>query len=753
MPVNAGGALAVIDVAAWLQTIWQFTQVLIGFSLIIFVHEAGHFIAAKWAGVRVERFAIGFTYRLFGWRRGEGFTFGPRPRYTADELRERGWGETDYCFNALPIGGYVKMMGEDDIIVDEKTGEMRFTDDPRAFTNRPVGQRMIVVSAGVVFNILFALLLFMAIYLAGRTTESPVVGGVSPDGAAAAAGIRPGDRIVAINDAPMHSFRKVIMAVVLTEGPLRFRIERDNQVLPEEIVLHPESGAERRLRTIGISAAVTTTVDEIVGDAAAREWKRGDRVTHADGRPISSAAELSALYERGRGDPIRLTIERSDPKQPNAPPQKIEIVERPHLLITDAELRPKDADRGFDTAHLLGLRPRRNVATTLPGTPAARAGFKSGDVIVSWGALANPTVGEIREYNEQNAGKPIAVTVEREGKLVELSVKPERPLRFFGKPGPATVGVGFGYGETERPIIAAVDPGTPAAALNMPRGAEILAIDATATPDWFALVNALRASAGRTVSVRFRAGAEEAVGQMTVPSSVYNELGLPATAMILKVDGQQRVDMPDGRTLRLHNQYALRELLRGRIGRTVPIEYVEHVDDTQVKTASFTVREDNIDPWQARVQFIRGDFVRFAPQRELVSAHGNPLKAVWMGVDETLTSLTDVYQGIRQLLKQNVGVENVSGPVGIIDAGMNQARLGLPDLLYFLAFLSINLAVLNFLPLPLVDGGHMVFLLIEKIKGKPLSIKTQMISMMVGLALIVLCFLYVTFQDVSRLLG
>ena len=109
-----------------------------------------------------------------------------------------------------------------------------------------------------------------------------------------------------------------------------------------------------------------------------------------------------------------------------------------------------------------------------------------------------------------------------------------------------------------------------------------------------------------------------------------------------------------------------------------------------------------------------------------------------------------VYQFLTKLASRSMSTRNVAGPVGIISMAVEQARAGLPELMFFLAFLSVNLAVINFLPMPIMDGGLMVFLIIEKIKGKPLSLKTQMISTMVGLAAIVLIFLYVTIQDIGR---
>lgn len=749
---SADATAAAIDVAVWASNLWQFVKVLIGFSIIIFVHELGHFLAAKWVGVRVERFAVGFTYRLFGWRRGEGFTFGPRPHYTADEIRERRWGETDYCFNALPFGGYVKMMGQDDILIDEKTGEISFSRDPRAFTSRPVGQRMIVVSAGVVFNVLFAALLFMAVYLIGRELESPVLGAIPADSPAAAAGLAAGDRILKINGDEVRTFVDVVIPQVLTDGPLRFEVERNGKRI-DDIVVTAERRGDQKFRSIGVQGARTTRMlvdgDPVPGK---EPLKAGDRITHVNGQAVNSDTAVLSAYLNSRGAIAELRVERSDPKQPNAPPREVVAYERPALVILPAERRPRGQDRAFDKAHVLGLRPRRVVREVFPGSPAAKAGFRSGDAIAAWGAVANPTYAEIKESIEAQAGQPIRVLVDRGDERVELSVTPSRAFRLFGE-APAQVGIDFGpMGETARPIIAAVEPGTPAAALNIPRGSHILSIDDRPIADWYELVNTLMDAAAGSVAVRFRSGADEAVGSLAVPSSIVNELNLPPRAAIYEIGGESSVTAADGTTLRLPNHYAIRELLQRKVGQTVRVKFAR--DDTDVSSigvADFTVRPDNIDAWQMRI-LTACDTLRFEPLKERVSAGGNPLKALWLGVDETFSKLVEVYAVIRQMLKQNVGVENVSGPVGIFDHAIQQAKLGIVDLLHFLAFLSINLAVLNFLPFPLVDGGLMVFLIIEKIKGKPLSIKTQMISTLVGLALIVLCFLFVTFQDVSKLL-
>ena len=136
----------------------------------------------------------------------------------------------------------------------------------------------------------------------------------------------------------------------------------------------------------------------------------------------------------------------------------------------------------------------------------------------------------------------------------------------------------------------------------------------------------------------------------------------------------------------------------------------------------------------------------------------NPLTALGLGARQTGSVLVEMYRLVTTIAKNlaqgdTSTVQHVSGPVGIVGFAVERAKLGYVELLSFLAFLSVNLAVINFIPFPVVDGGLMVFLIIEKIKGKPLSLKTQMVATLVGLATIILVFVLVTFKDITNMLS
>ena len=170
-------------------------KVVVGLGLVIFIHELGHFLAAKWCDVHVKTFSIGF---------------GPSVPFCSYK-----WGETTYMIGVVPLGGYVSMVGEGDAAAEEDAEE-----DPRSFKHKTVGQRMLIISAGVVMNILLGMACFMAAYLHGVQEEPATVGVVESGSAAWRAGIRTDSDIRRINrrDNPVFKdLRPIVMSTVKGE--------------------------------------------------------------------------------------------------------------------------------------------------------------------------------------------------------------------------------------------------------------------------------------------------------------------------------------------------------------------------------------------------------------------------------------------------------------------------------------------------------------------------------------------------------
>src|SRR5947207_9580064 len=149
----------------------------LGFGFVIFFHELGHFLAAKWVGIKVEQFAVGFGQAIFSWRKGLGLRIGSSAaKYEELERAGEALGisETEYRLNWIPLGGYVKMLGQDDLRPNARS------DDPRAYNRKSISARMVVVSAGVLMNILLAAMGFMILFLIGFRVQPAVVGSVQP---------------------------------------------------------------------------------------------------------------------------------------------------------------------------------------------------------------------------------------------------------------------------------------------------------------------------------------------------------------------------------------------------------------------------------------------------------------------------------------------------------------------------------------------------------------------------------------------
>ena len=194
---------------------------IIALSVVVFVHELGHFVVARWNNVRCESFSIGFGPELIGFSDRHG---------------------TRWKFSLIPLGGYVKMFGEVDI-ANPDAGEDGDNDpDPRemtpeekavSFKFKALGQRAAIVFAGPAVNFLFAILVFFVIFMAiGRPVTEPVIGQVVPDSAASEAGLLAGDRILAIDGEPLGRFEELQRLVPLGNGAaMRLTIQRADDIL------------------------------------------------------------------------------------------------------------------------------------------------------------------------------------------------------------------------------------------------------------------------------------------------------------------------------------------------------------------------------------------------------------------------------------------------------------------------------------------------------------------------------------------
>src|SRR5215469_14814221 len=256
-------------------------------GFMILIHEFGHYAVAKWLGVRVEQFAIGFGKRLVGFRRGE----------------------TDYRINAIPLGGYVKMSGENPM--DERT------DDPREFLNHPRWHRFLIAIAGPTMNVLLAIFLLTAVYMVHYEypavyDQPPVIGWVLKDTAASRAGFEVGDRITRIDGVENPTWEQVQLKEALSPGqPLAVEINREGKLVDKTIV--PEATGVDQIGYAGWAPKESTvTITDLVSGMPAEKagLREGDRILSVDGKPLPALAAMVESLKITKDKPIAITVLR-----------------------------------------------------------------------------------------------------------------------------------------------------------------------------------------------------------------------------------------------------------------------------------------------------------------------------------------------------------------------------------------------------------------------------------------------------------
>jgi regulator of sigma E protease len=251
-------------------------------GVLVFVHEFGHYAVAKLCGVRVDTFSLGFGKRLWGFRRGD----------------------TDYRISILPLGGYVKMAGENPM--EERTG------DPGEFTSHPRWQRFLIAIAGPVMNILLAFVVLTVTYMFHHEffafAKSPVdVIFVNPGSPAEKAGIRAGDRIVKVENIQNPNWDQVLLRMAINpKQPVPVILAREGREVAVTVV--PDVFGANKMGDAGLQPPVVTGMVEAGSPAEKSGIRTGDVLLAVDDKPIRGLRDLSDALDKTQSNPVQLSV-------------------------------------------------------------------------------------------------------------------------------------------------------------------------------------------------------------------------------------------------------------------------------------------------------------------------------------------------------------------------------------------------------------------------------------------------------------
>jgi regulator of sigma E protease len=622
--------------------IFNIILVVFGIGLVIFVHELGHFMAARWCGARVEIFSLGFGPRLFGWQRGD----------------------TMFQVAAVPLGGFVKVAGE---YYDGTTEKEEGT-----LSSLSVPQRFLYYSGGVIMNVIFALVVMPFVMFAGLPAREAIIGTPTPGAAAWEAGVPANSRILTVNGEKVVDFEHLVIAVAVNgkDGvtlDVQPPAENGGPLPPvQTFELSPKFDEDLGVYRVGLPAGFDPTAKLVVAAesaAAAAGLTAEDRLVGIEGQPSAISLERQLLRAMLAGDSMDVRVQDANGQE--------------RTVTVAPKMKPSEQK-------LVGVAPSgtriESLRTTGPGAALVKSlDLRGGDRIVRVNGTRVHGVDGIQEA---------LITAPMDGELLlnveRGSASMALTAALDGTTPPLAVLGDIAFANQQLGTVITVAKNSPAMRAGLADGDEIVTINGVTVDSWDAVLKNIRLAVAKENPV-------ELLVYRTPEPTTGAEAGAVATSL-----DEVRVTLTPEALPRPEYGFAL-------------------------AAATTIIRAESFG------------------------------EALSQGFTTTKRFFADVWRQLQKMLfSKEISTKNLGGIISISVISSDAASQGMSVLFKFLAILSINLAILNLLPIPILDGGHLLFLLIEGIKGSPVSERTFGYSQVVGLVMIMSLMVYVTYQDIVR---
>lgn len=703
--------------------LWNLLKVVLGLGFVIFIHELGHFLVAKWCDVHVTTFSIGFGPAIPGCKHK--------------------WGETTYMIGIIPLGGYVQMVGQVDL---DETGDGT-EEDPRSYKNKTVWQRMAIISAGVIMNAILAMVCFAIVFMVGKEQLGAVVDMTDAGSVAFTNGIRTGSEILQIGSVKEPYFDDLLETVLssVENEPIEF-VYRLPGKEPVTLEIEPIVSADGGRPLIGVSPPRRLQFAE-------QRLARG--VYKSPAYPGSAAAKATPAF--AFGDAVVATTDPANPSQvtdlPRDPRNKktelrdfFEFARRMEQLAgkeVTIRVQHKSTDKTTETdikvppafTRALGARMQMGQVTAIRKNSPAEKELQlrdknlEGDLIEA--VMVKDAAGKeiifTDKTREQEDGKiykildPVRLPFELERWADELYAKKKTPtlddktvrlqVRRHQKKGDQQ------YIKADAKLVWDQD-------WRFDRVQPFSKTSPLAIPELgFAYqVNTVVADADSASKLQ--------------PGDIIKEIRY-------YVIGDDGVEKADSWGALDKDQWASTFVSLQSPG-------VANKLDVKVERAKKEVIVELATAEDKDWPKIERGFL-FSPDIRIQKAK-NVFGAVALGFEGTHKRMLSVFRNIRGIATGRISATNLAGPISIARIAYRFADYDFWEFLFLIGMISVNLAVINFLPIPVLDGGHMVFLIYEKVRGKPASEGVRVAATYAGLALILLLMVFVFYLDIKRLI-